>query len=86
MCLDISPSIRYLNDSSNPKDLQTTLDRVFGKHNEDPSSNLENDSSSSMISLSQNVSTYTFSDEVDHDEEVSHTVHVAAALFDSNAS
>ena len=31
------------------------------------------------------VDNTTFSDEVDHDEEVSHTVHVAAALFDSNA-
>ena len=28
----------------------------------------------------------TFSDEVDHDEEFSHTVHVTATLFHSNAS
>ena len=36
--------------------------------------------------LSQYFLDSTFSDEVYHDEEVSHTVHVAAALFDLNAS
>ena len=29
---------------------------------------------------------FTFSNEVDHDEEVSHTVHVAATLLDLSAS
>ena len=40
----------------------------------------------SSCSLSQDFLASTFSDEFDHDEEVSHTVHVVAALFDSNAS
>ena len=39
-----------------------------------------------MISLSQDVSASTVSDEVDHEEEVSHTVLVATTLFDLNAS
>ena len=39
-----------------------------------------------LLSLSQDLLASTFSDEVDHDEEVSHTVHVAATLLDSNAS
>ena len=50
-----------------PKDLWTTLDRVLGKDNEDPSSYVESASSSSMISLSQDVLTSTVSDEVDHE-------------------
>ena len=55
--LAISPSMCYLIDSTTyPKDLWTTLDRVLGKHNEDPSSNLESASSCSMISLSLNIS------------------------------
>ena len=40
----------------------------------------------SSCSLSQDFLASTFSNEVDHDEEVSHTVHVVATLFDSNAS
>ena len=36
--------------------------------------------------LSQYVLASTFSDEVIYDEEVSHTVHVVATLFDSNDS
>ena len=39
-----------------------------------------------MFSLSQDFLESTFSDEVDHDEEVSHTFHVATTLLDSNAS
>ena len=39
-----------------------------------------------MISLSQDVSASTVSDEVDHEEEVSHTVLVSTTLFDLNAS
>ena len=39
-----------------------------------------------MISLSQDVSTSTVFNEVDHEEEVSHTVPIATTLFDSNAS
>ena len=40
----------------------------------------------SSCSLSQDLLAFAFSDEVDHDEEVSYTVHVAATLFDLNAS
>ena len=39
-----------------------------------------------MIYLSQYVSASTVSNEVDHEEEVSHIVPVATTLFDSNAS
>ena len=79
--------MRYLIDSTEyPKYLWTTLDRVLGKDNEDPSSYVESSSSSSMISLSQYVSASTVSDEVDHEEEVSLTVLVATTLFYSNAS
>ena len=62
------------------------MDRVLGKDNEDTSSYVESASSSSMISLSQDVSTSTVSDEVDHEEKVSHIVPTATTLFDSNAS
>ena len=87
ICLAISHSMHYLIDSVEyPKDLWTTLDRVLGKDNEDPSSYVESASSSSMISLSQDVSASTVSDEVDHEEEVSHIVPVATILFDSNDS
>ena len=87
ICLAISPRMHYLIDSVEYlKDLQTTLDRVLGKDNEDPSSYVESDSRSSMISLSHDVSTSTVSDEVDHDEEVSHTFPVATTLSNSNAS
>ena len=40
----------------------------------------------SSCSLSQYFLDSTLSDEIDHDEEVSHIVHVAATLIDSNAS
>ena len=55
------------------------MDRVLGKDNDDPSSYVESASSSSMISLSQDVSTSTVSDEVDHEEEVA----IAIAIDDS---
>ena len=87
ICLAISPSMRYLTDYVEyPKDIWTTLDGVLGKDNEDPSSYVEGASSSSMISLSQDVLASTVSDEVDHEEEVSHIVLVSTTLFDSNAS
>ena len=62
------------------------MDRVLAKDNEDPSSYMESASSSSMISLSQDVSASTVSYEVDLEEEVSHIVLVATTLFDLNAS
>ena len=40
----------------------------------------------SSCSLSQDILASTFSDEVIHDEEVSHTVPIAATLFDPNSS
>ena len=40
----------------------------------------------SPLVLSQVFLAFTLSDEVDHDEEFSHTVHVAAAFFHLNAS
>ena len=40
----------------------------------------------SSCSLSQDFLASKFSNEVDHDEEFSHTVHVVAGLLDSNAS
>ena len=40
----------------------------------------------SCCSLSQDLLASTFSNEVIYDEEVSHTFHVAATLFHSNAS
>ena len=87
ICLAISPSMFYLIDFVEYlKDLWTTLDRFLGKNNEDPSRYVESASSSSMISLSQDVSASKISDEVDHEEEVSHTVPIATTLFDSNAS
>ena len=68
ICLSISPCMRYLIDSiDSPQDLWTTLDRVLGKDNEDPSRYMESASSSSMISLSQDVLASTVSDEVDHE-------------------
>ena len=87
ICLAISPRMCYLIYSVDyPKDLWTTLDRFLGKDNEDPSSYMESASSSSMICLSQYVFASIVSDEVDHEEEVSHTVLVATTLFDLNAS
>ena len=39
-----------------------------------------------LFSLSRYLLASTFSDEFIYDEEVSHTVHVVATLFDLNAS
>ena len=87
MCLAISPSMHYLVDYADyPKDLWTKLDRDLSKHNKDHSRNLESAHSTSVVSLFQDVLTSTVSEEFVHDEEVSHIVHVATILFDSNAS
>ena len=86
ICLAISCMCYLIDSVDYPKDLWTTLDRVLGKDNNDPSSYVESASSSSMISLSQDVLASTVSDEVDHEEETSHTVPVATTLFDLNAS
>ena len=91
ICLSISPCMHYLIDSVDyPKDLWTILDRVLGKDNEDPSSYVESASSSSMISLSQDVSTSTVSDEVDHeevtiaiDDSITHSAFSMSSIMDS---
>ena len=57
-----------IDSAKYPKGLWIALDRVLGKHNDDPSSNLESAYSSSMISLSQEVLTSTISDKVYDDE------------------
>ena len=71
ICLAISLSMLYLIDSVEyPKDLWTTLDRVLGKHNEDPSNYVESASRSSMTTLSQVVLASTVSDKYIHEEEI----------------
>ena len=71
MCLEISPSMCYLIDSAeDPKDLCINLDRYFGKHSEVHSSNMERKyETSSICSLSQDVSPSFLSNEVVQDEE-----------------
>ena len=61
----------------------------MGKENEDPSIYVESSSSSSMISLSQDVSTSTVSDEVDHeevtiviDDSLTHSVFSMSSIMD----
>ena len=64
-----SPSLRYLIDSTEyPKDLQTGLDRTFGKHNEDNYSTLEIIPNNKRVIYSK-LSTSTLSDEFVQDEE-----------------
>ena len=59
-----SPSLRYLIDFIEyPKDLWIELDRTFGKHNEDHSSNLERTPSTTRV-ISSKLSTSIPSDEV----------------------
>ena len=69
ICLALSPSLRYLIGSVEyPKDLQTKLDKTFGKHNEDHNITLEITSSTTRV-LYSNVLASTLSDEVVQDEE-----------------
>ena len=68
-CLVFSPSLQYLIDSAEyPKDLQTSLDRTFGKHNEDHYSNLESTPKTTRFIYSK-VLASTLSDEVVQDEQ-----------------
>ena len=85
MCLGMYPIIYHLIDSAEfPFELWKILDKAFGLQEiEDEAWSEPNISSCSIF---QNFLASTFSDEVDHDEEFSHTVHVAASLFDSNTS
>ena len=80
MCLGMSPNIYHLIDSAEyPFELWNNFDKAFGVHE------VEDEAWSepiiSYFSLSQYFLAYTFSDEVYHDEEVSHIVHVAATLL-----
>ena len=69
ICLAFSPSLLYLIDSTEyPKDILTELDRTFGKHNEDHSSNLESTPNTTRVLYSKS-SFSILSDEVVQDEE-----------------
>ena len=85
MCLGMYPNIYHLIYSAEyPFELWKMLDKDFGLQEiEDEAWSKPNIYS---CSLSQDFLASTFSDEVDHNEEVSHIVHVVATLFDSNAS
>ena len=81
----MSPNIYHLIDSAEfPFELWKIVDKAFGL--QEIEYEAWSEPSISSYSLSQDLLASTFSDEVDHDEEVSHTIHVAATLFDSNAS
>ena len=68
--LSLSPSLRYLTKSIEyPKDIQTKLDRTFGKHSEDHNSTLERNPSTTIF-LDPKLSASTLSVEVVQDEEV----------------
>ena len=85
MCLGMSPNIHHLIDSIEyPFELWKNLDKAFGL--EEIEDEAWSEPSISSCSLSQYFLASTFSDEVDHDEKVSYTVHVASTLLDSNAS
>ena len=85
MCLGMSPNIYHLIDSAEfPIELWKILDKAFGLQEIEDEAWSELNISS--CSLSQDFLASTFSNEVDHEEEFSHTVHVGAALFDLNAS
>ena len=69
ICLALSPNLRYLIGSVEyPKDLQTKLDRTFGKHNEDHYRTLES-TPNTTIFLDSKFLAYTLFDEVVQDEE-----------------
>ena len=85
MCLGMSPNIYHIIDSVEfPFELWNILDKAFGL--QEIEDQAWSKPSFTSCSLYQYFLAYTFSDEVDHDELVSHTVHVASALFHSNAS
>ena len=85
ICLVMSLNIHHLIDSAEyPFELWNNLDKAFGLQQIEDEALSEPHISS--CSLSQDLLDCTFSTKVDHDEEFSHTVHVAAILFDLNAS
>ena len=85
MCLGMSLNIHHIIDFFEyPFEIWNNLDKAFGMQEVEDEAWSEPNISS--CSLSQDVLAYTFYDEVTYNEEVSHTVHVVATLFDSNAS
>ena len=81
----MSPNIHHLIDSAEyPFELWNNLDKAFGLQEIEDEAWREPNISS--CSLSQYFLAFTLSDEVDNDEEFSHTVHIASTLLDSNAS
>ena len=70
ICEAFSPSLHYLIDSGEyPKDLQTKLDRTFGKHNEDHNGNLDI-TQYDKIYYSKFSSSTLFDEVVQYEEEV----------------
>ena len=85
MCLGMSSNIHHLIDSVEyPFELWKNLEKDFGVQEVEDEAWSEPNISS--CALSQYFLASTFSDEVIYDEEVSHTVHVVATLFDLNVS
>ena len=79
----MSPNIYHLIDSSEyPFELWNNLDKAFGL--QEIKDETWSEPNISSCSLSQYFLASTLSDEFYH--EVSHTVHVASTLLDSNAS
>ena len=69
ICLALSPSLRYLIGSAEyPKDLQTKLDRTFGKNNEDHYNTLDSTPNTTRV-LDSKFLTSTLSDDFFQDEE-----------------
>ena len=86
MCLGMYPNIYHLIDSTEyPFELWKILDKAFGLQ-EIELDEAWSEPSISSCSLSQDLLASTFSDKFDHDEEFSHTIHVASSLFHLNAS
>ena len=90
ICLALSPSLRYLIGSAEyPKNLWKTLDRNFGKHDEDHNSTLERISSTISI-LDPKFSASTLSDDVVQDEEEAefstHSIRIEESLLGVNPS
>ena len=85
MCLGIAPNIHHLIYSTEYLiELWNNLDKYFGV--QEVEEEAWSEPNMSLCALSQDVFASKFSDEVIYDENISHTVHVAATLFDLNAS
>ena len=69
ICLSFSPILcNLIHSTKYPKDHWKNLDRTFGKHNGDHSSNLESTPNNKWF-ISSKLSTSILSDEVVQDEE-----------------